>query len=41
MKKLTFTASKAMYAAIYDYLHKKEIPLSNLIQVSIMDSLKN
>ena len=34
MKKLTNAQSKTKYAAVYDYLHKKEIPFSNLLQIA-------
>jgi len=34
MKKLIDTRSDTIYAAVYDYLHNNEIPLSNLVQIA-------
>ena len=34
MKKLISTGSETIYAAVYDYLHKNGILMSNLLQIA-------
>ena len=38
MMTLTNIRSETICAAVYDYLHKKEIPLSNLLQIASDDA---